>query len=272
MTEQGGNGADRPEVGTQGASGDEDARDARSQDARGRDVWSQAADTEGAGRGGPGRAGAPGAGQQAAGRNEKWSGRATARTDQDRRQSRARESGPGSDLLSDFQRWLLRSSAKNVRNQITGQVRKTLGSGRSEPGDVWDSATTEIPPEVGESPECQWCPICRAARRIRETNPGLGDHLSTAGDVVGAAVSEALSALDSVRSRASGSGAQAGSRAAEPDDWSGDPAEWAAARDRWAAAHGALSPGRADNGTQPGGDEPERGDGPEGSDEPDHRS
>src|ERR1700722_12407177 len=90
---------------------------------------------------------------------------------------------PGSELLTDFQRWLLRSSAKSMRKELTGQVRKTLGGGRPDNTDVWDVATTEIPPEVGESPECQWCPVCRAARRMRDSGPGLGGQLSGAGDV-----------------------------------------------------------------------------------------
>ena len=128
-------------------------------------------------------------------------------------------------MLSDFQRWLLRSSAKSMRKEISGQVRRTFGTGRSERADVWDTATNEIPPEVGESPECQWCPICRAARRMRESGPGLGDHLSTAGDMVSAAVSEALKSVDSVLSRTSG----ADSRPAPPDDWAPGSEGWDAA-------------------------------------------
>jgi hypothetical protein len=171
------------------------------------------------------RSGGPGSGQ-----------RRSTRPGQDRRQSRPRQPAPGAEMLSDFQRWLLRSSAKSMRKEITGQVRRTFGNGRSERADVWDTATNEIPPEVGESPECQWCPICRAARRMRESGPGLGDHLSTAGDMVSAAVSEALKSVDSVLSRPSG----ADSRPAQPDDWAPGSDGWDAARDSWAAAHGAI--------------------------------
>jgi hypothetical protein len=162
--------------------------------------------------------------------------RRSTRPGQERRKSRPRPPAPRAEMLSDFQRWLLRSSAKSMRKEISGQVRRTLGSGRSERADVWDTATSEIPPEVGESPECQWCPICRAARRMRESGPGLGDHLSTAGDMVSAAVSEALKSVDSVLSRTSG----AGSRPAPPDDWAPGTEGWDAARDSWAAAHGAI--------------------------------
>ena len=125
--------------------------------------------------------------------------------------SRPRSGRPGSgrprqpapDVFGDLQRWFIRQSAKNMRNQIGGQMRRTLGGGR-ETTDVWDTATTEIPPEVGESPECQWCPICRAARRMRDSGPGIGGQLSGAGDVVATAVQDAISALDSLLSKASG--------------------------------------------------------------------
>src|SRR5580698_10456586 len=102
---------------------------------------------------------------------------------------RPRQGTPGADMLSDLQRWLIRSSAKSMRKEIGGQVRRTFGgSERPGPAEVWDTATNEIPPEVGESPECQWCPICRAARRMRDSGPGLGGQLSGAGDAVASAV------------------------------------------------------------------------------------
>src|SRR5215471_12159888 len=98
---------------------------------------------------------------------------------------------PSSDMLSDLQRWLIRSSARNMRSQFEDQVRRTLGGQRPDNSDVWDVATTEIPPEVGEAPECQWCPICRAARRMRDSRPGIAGPLSGAGDAVAAAMQEA---------------------------------------------------------------------------------
>jgi hypothetical protein len=114
----------------------------------------------------------------------------------------------GTDLLGDLQRWLIRSSAKNVRRELEDQVRRTLGGGRQDKADVWDIATTEIPPEVGEAPECQWCPICRAARRMRD-RPGLGGQLSGAGEAVATAVQDAISALDSLLTRPGGRGGAA---------------------------------------------------------------
>jgi hypothetical protein len=95
-----------------------------------------------------------------------------------------------------------------VRKEIGGQVRRTIGGGRTSSADVWDTATTEIPPEVGEAPECQWCPICRAARRMRDTSPGIGGPLSGAGEAVASAVQDAMSALDSLLARTGGGNAQ----------------------------------------------------------------
>lgn len=168
-------------------------------------------------------------------RDESAAGRGSPRSGQ----SRSRQSTSG-DMISDFQRWLIRSSAKSMRKEIGGQVRRTFSSGRRQAGDVWETATTEVPPEVGEAPECQWCPICRAARRMRESSPDISGHLSTAGDVVAAAVQDALSAFDAVLAR---SGSDSGdSRTARRDEWAADPDGWSAARDQWASAHGAIAP------------------------------
>jgi hypothetical protein len=115
------------------------------------------------------------------------------------------QQGKGVDVFGDLQRWFIRQSAKNMRREISGQVRRKLG-GSQPSSDVWDTATNEIPPEVGESPECQWCPICRAARRMRDSGPGIGGQLSGAGDVVASAVQDAISALDSLLSKGGGTG------------------------------------------------------------------
>jgi hypothetical protein len=127
--------------------------------------------------------------------------------DQDGRDRRDRpeQASPGSDILGEFQRWFIRSSAKNMRKEFGGQVRKTFGGGRGNADDVWDTATTEVPLADGDAPECQWCPICRAARRMRESNPGLTGQLSGAGDAVAAAVHDAIKAFDSLLARTSGS-------------------------------------------------------------------
>ena len=121
----------------------------------------------------------------------------------------------GVDVFGDLQRWFIRQSAKNMRKEISGQVRRTLGGGSRPTSDVWDTATNEIPPEVGESPECQWCPICRAARRMRDSGPGIGGQITGAGDVVASAVQDAIGALDSLLAKASGTGPSKPSTAGE---------------------------------------------------------
>jgi len=116
-----------------------------------------------------------------------------------------RDAGPQRDLTDDIQRWLVRSGVRSMRRELTDQVRQAFRPHRpAEPSDVWGTATTETPPELlaasGEAPECAWCPVCRAARRIRETGPGVGGQLAGAGDAVAAAVQEAFSAFESLLS------------------------------------------------------------------------
>ena len=96
----------------------------------------------------------------------------------------------GNDPLADFQRWLMRAGARSMANQVADQVRRTVGQERRDRGDVWDTATNEPPPE--ESPECQWCPICQAARAYRMSGPGL---MSSVADVSGALASMAQDAF-----------------------------------------------------------------------------
>ncbi len=86
-----------------------------------------------------------------------------------------------------------------MRQELTGQVRRTLG--RAERENVWEVATTEPPYDPsGEAPECAWCPVCRAARRIRESAPSVGGQLAGASDVVAAAVQEAMRAFEATMS------------------------------------------------------------------------
>ncbi|MGD0373016.1 MAG: hypothetical protein ABSB01_00315 [Streptosporangiaceae bacterium] len=110
-----------------------------------------------------------------------------------------------------------------MRREFSEQVRRTVGGGsRDKPGDIWETATTEPPPDESmDAPECAWCPVCRAARRIRESGPGLGSQLAGAGDVVASAVQEALAAFDAVLSAGSGSPA---AKRGTPDASSAGPA------------------------------------------------
>ena len=103
-------------------------------------------------------------------------------------------SNRGSDPVADFQRWLMRAGARSMANQVADQVKRSLGAEKRERGDVWDTATTEAPPN--EPPECQWCPICQAARAARTSGPGLGTMLSDAGGALAGLAQGAFSAFE----------------------------------------------------------------------------
>ena len=138
-------------------------------------------------------------------------------------------------LASEMQRWLIRTSAKSMRDefsgQVKGQVRKALRGSDSKQGDSWATATNEPPEAADEAPECAWCPVCRAARRIarsRAANGHGGHGLSDAGDVVAAAVRDALASIDSILSYRPGGPMPdrqppgAADHAKEPEDEPGD--------------------------------------------------
>jgi hypothetical protein len=88
----------------------------------------------------------------------------------------------------------MRAGARGMANQVADQVKRTLGQERRDYGDVWDTATNEIPP--GEPPECQWCPICQAARAARVSGPGIGARLADAGGVLATVLQDAFSAFE----------------------------------------------------------------------------
>jgi hypothetical protein len=101
--------------------------------------------------------------------------------------------GSGPDLIGEFQRWLIRSSARGVGRQVTGQIRSAFG--RNQPtGDVWESATANPTPD--EAPECAWCPLCRAARVLRESKPGRDTRVTAVSDALGMVVQDAFNVLD----------------------------------------------------------------------------
>jgi hypothetical protein len=160
------------------------------------------------------------------------------------RGSRPDPGSPGSDIWTDVQRWFIRSSAKSMRREIGGQVRKSFGGGRADNSDPWNTATTEAPSAEGEAPECQWCPICRAARRMRESNPGLSGQISGAGDAVASAVQEAIKAFDSLLTRT------AGYTAGPPDAGRPDAGQHGAGQ------HGAGEPESRKHDAAPDRDEP----------------
>jgi hypothetical protein len=96
---------------------------------------------------------------------------------------------PASDLIGEVQRWLLRSGARGVSRGLNDQIRTALRGGGHT--DVWETATADEEP-----PECAWCPICRARRRLRESGPGLASHVAAATDAVGVMVQDAMSAFE----------------------------------------------------------------------------
>ena len=105
-----------------------------------------------------------------------------------------RQSRP-SDPVADFQRWLMKAGARSMANQVAGQVKRTLGTERRDSGDVWDTATNEPPPN--EAPECQWCPVCQAARAARlGGGSGLGAQLANAGGALASVVQDAFSVFE----------------------------------------------------------------------------
>jgi hypothetical protein len=100
-----------------------------------------------------------------------------------------------SDPVADFQRWLMKAGARSMANQVAGQVKRTIGAERRDSGDVWDTATNEVPPN--EAPECQWCPVCQAARAARlGSGSGLGAQLANAGGALASVVQDAFSVFE----------------------------------------------------------------------------
>ena len=140
---------------------------------------------------------------------------------------------PGSDPIGDFQRWLMRTGAKSIGRDVASRVRSTIGGGGgAKQGDVWDTATTEE--LTDEPPECQWCPICRAARRYRDSGGStatLGGQFAGVGDTLAGLTRDAFGLFDAAM-RASqrpadaprGPSSTAGRPGGRPDGPPGSPA------------------------------------------------
>jgi hypothetical protein len=207
----------------------------------------------------------------------------------------------GQDPIGDFQRWLVRSGARSVSREVSDQIRSMLGHSAG-PADVWTRATA---PPADEAPECAWCPICRAARVLRESGPGVGSQMAAAGGAVGALARDAVSVVESAlaatgRAAKAGTGqgpapsssvwadvtaadpgepaADPGEPSADPGEPAADPGEPAAAREEPAAAREEPAAAREEPAVNPGepaagpADEPEAA-GPAGGPphEPDDR-
>jgi len=111
-------------------------------------------------------------------------------------QSGGSQARRGNDPLADFQRWLMRAGARSMANQVADQVRRTIGQEQRDRGDVWDTATNEPPPD--EPPECQWCPICQAARAARLSGPGLMSSVADVGGALASMAQDAFSAFEQI--------------------------------------------------------------------------
>jgi hypothetical protein len=151
----------------------------------------------------------------------------------------------GSDPIADFQRWLMRSSAKNLGREIKGTFRRTFGGG-TDNRDVWETATTEPPPGTGEAPECAWCPICRAARRFRESGPGLASQVAGAGDALLSVAQDTVAAFEATLSaRPPGTSQQSPAGTGWPAEPAGRAAPDPAAPEPTPAGPAATSPAAA---------------------------
>ena len=108
-------------------------------------------------------------------------------------------SEPARDPVGDFQRWLMKAGARSLSREVADRVKATLGgSGRAKHASVWETATSEPPGD--EPPECQWCPICRAARRYRESGgtgaPDISSQMAGVGDVLAGFTKDAFSLFE----------------------------------------------------------------------------
>jgi hypothetical protein len=151
----------------------------------------------------------------------------------------------GSDPLGEFQRWLMRSGAREFGREVRGNLRRTFSYGSAGRDDVWESATNE--PPGGEPPECEWCPLCRAARKFRDAEPGLGSHLSSAGEIFATVVQDAVGAFETLIAAMPNPGARADD--AGPDKQAGDAREAPPADGAGAAAPAADEPATTGDGS-----------------------
>jgi hypothetical protein len=130
------------------------------------------------------------------------------------------------DLIGDFQRWLLRSGARGMSRELADQVRAALGKNQST-GDIWETATTQ--PVPADAPECAWCPLCRAARIVREAKPGRDKRVAAVGDALTTVVQDAVSVLEAALAATGRSGGGNGRTDAAGPGTRGYPAAGAAA-------------------------------------------
>ena len=144
---------------------------------------------------GPSSSGPSSSGRSGSGQPRNNSGQPSQSSNSGNGQAGSGRQARPSDPVADFQRWLMKAGARSMANQVAGQVKRTLGAERRDSGDVWDTATNEPPPN--EAPECQWCPVCQAARAARlGSGSGLGAQLANAGGALASVVQDAFSVFE----------------------------------------------------------------------------
>ena len=151
---------------------------------------------------------------------------------------------PGSDPIGEFQRWLMKAGAKSIGREVAGRVRSTFGGGgrAAKDADVWETATTEE--LTDEPPECQWCPICRAARRYRDTGGTSGtSQFGGVGDTLAGLTRDAFSLFDAALRASQRPAPPAGGRPASPGAQDQAPPE----HDHAASDHGHSDHGHSDH-------------------------
>ena len=155
--------------------------------------------------------------------------------------------GGSGDLIGDFQRWLLRSGARGMSRELADQVRAALGKNQST-GDVWETATTQ--PVPADAPECAWCPLCRAARIVREAKPGRDKRVAAVGDALTTVVQDAVSVLEAALA-ATGRSAGGNGRTEAGPGTRGYPAAGAAGKAARAQGDQATTPASGGGATAP---------------------
>ena len=147
-----------------------------------------------------------------------------------------------SDPIGDFQRWLMKAGAKSLGREVAGRVKSTLGGGggAKHAEDIWDTATTEE--LTDEPPECQWCPICRAARRYRDSGGTTAGQFAGVGDTLAGLTRDAFSLFDAALRQAQRPPSAPGSR---PTD-RGQPDH--APSDHAPSGQAPAGPGHSDHG------------------------
>ena len=104
---------------------------------------------------------------------------------------------PGSDPFGDFQRWLMKAGARSITRDVTDRVKSTWAAAR--PRRTPTSGTRRPAPDR-QAPECQWCPICRAARRAKDwsgSSAGFSGQFAGAADALAGLTRDAFSLFES---------------------------------------------------------------------------